>query len=635
MKKIITYLSILLLSGGVFYEMYSNLNGASSQTGAANIGELSCSQSGCHGAGNGENSLGGLADNAGGGSVVISGIGGTYTPGTVYHVTVTVNQTGAGRFGFNCEILDASGGNVGTYSITQTGTWLRAGMNGTRQGVSQGHSGSSGPTAGIGTDTFDFTFDWTAPATSVGLITITAAGLAINQNTLNDSGDQVYTTSLTVNPSTSTNPQILISRSTFNFPSYYSLPNSVGNSQVFWAAGQNLTGNLTVSVTGPQFMIASSASGPWVTSIPLTATGGVVTATPVYVQYTGPASGTQTGTVTVSGGGATSKSIPLSGVVRTGATAPTINTPTPAALNFGTVAVGSGNTTPQTFTFSFANPVGGMTVTCPPPFEVSTVSTYDYSNLLTPNFAGVGFTITAYVRMTNPKTAGTFTGNLTIAMPGATTQSVALSGTSTMPSQLVLSSIDYLSLFTTNPGTPSATQTISVTGTGLTANLDVMAPNNFEVSLSASTGFASSVSIAPTAGNVTPTTVYARYSRATAGLDAGNITLSNNGATTQNVFVNGDCFGSPTTSVRSVPMENGIAFFPNPGNGIVYIRTSNQTKDLFVSVIDINGKTILMERISSENEKIDLGDHPAGIYFAGIIDSNMNILAREKIVIVK
>lgn len=634
MKKIITYLCILL-SGGICYQLYANLNGASSQTGASNIGELSCSQSGCHGAGNGENSLGGLADNAGGGSVVISGIGGTYTPGAVYHVTVTVNQTGAGRFGFNAEILDASGGNVGTYSITQTGTWLRAGMNGTRQGVSQGHSGSSGPTAGIGNDTFDFTFDWTAPATSVGPITITAAGLAINQSTLNDSGDQVYTTSLTVNPTTSTASQILLSRSTFNFPSFYAIPNTTGNSQVFWAAGQSLTGNLTVSVSGSQFMIASSASGPWVTSIPLTAIGGVVNATPIYVQYTGPASGTQTGTVTVSGGGATSKSIPLSGVVRTGGTAPTINTPTPTVINCGTVAVGSGNTAPQTFTFSYTNPVGNLTVTCPPPFEVSTVPTYDYSNLMTPNFVGIGFTFSLYVRMTNPKTVGTYTGNLTIAMPGAVTQTVALSGASTMPSQLVLSNIDYLSLFTTNPGAPSATQTISVNGTGLTANLDVTAPVNFEVSLSASSGFASSVSIAPTAGNVAPTTVYARYNRATAGLDAGHVTLSSAGATTQSVYVNGDCFGSPSTSVKSVSKENSISVFPNPSNGIVYVRSNNQTKDLFVTVIDISGKTIFIDRLASDNEKVDLSSCPAGIYFAGILDSQMNIVARQKIVIAK
>ncbi|MGZ3867213.1 MAG: T9SS type A sorting domain-containing protein, partial [Bacteroidia bacterium] len=451
----------------------------------------------------------------------------------------------------------------------------------------------------------------------------------------NDSGDQVYTTSMTVNPTTSSSSQILISRSTFNFPSFFALANAVGNNQVFWAAGQALTGNLTASVTGSQFMIASSASGPWVTSIPLTAVGGVVNATPIYVQYTGQASGTQTGTVTVSGGGAASKSISLSGVVRTGATAPTINTPTPTVMNFGNVPVGSGPSTSMTVAISYTNPVGPATITMPAGYEISTMPNYDYTTNMTTGFVGIGFTITAFIRVINPKVPGAISGNMTISMPGATTQSVALSANATMPSQLILSNIDYLSLFTTNPGTPSATQTISVTGTGLAANLDVTAPNNFEVSLSSSSGFASSVSIAPTAGNVAPTTVYARYSRATAGLDAGNVTLSSAGATTQSVYINGDCFGSPTTSVKSVSKENNVSVFPNPSNGIVYVRTSNQTKDLFVTVLDISGKTIFMDRLTSDNEKIDLSIYPSGIYFAGILDGNMNIIAREKIVIAK
>ena len=164
MKKAITYFLLLFTSVGVFYQMFSNANGASSQTSAP--GEVTCSQQGCHGAGNGEGSSGGLADNAGGGSVVITGISGTYVPGTVYHINVRVNQLGAGKFGFNCEALDASNGSAGTLTITQSGTWLRSGINGTRQGVSQGHNGTSGPTAGVGTDYFDFTFDWTAPSSS-------------------------------------------------------------------------------------------------------------------------------------------------------------------------------------------------------------------------------------------------------------------------------------------------------------------------------------------------------------------------------------------------------------------------------------------------------------------------------------
>lgn len=635
MKKTITYLGILLLSGGIFYEMYSNLNGASSQTGAP--GELTCSQSGCHGSGNGEGSSGGLADNTGGGSVSISGISGTYVPGAVYHFTVTVNQLGGTRFGFNFEALDASNASVGSYSITLSGTWLRSGINGTRQGISQGHSGSSGPTAGAGSDFYNFTFDWTAPASSVGPITFYACGNAVNQDGLNDSGDQVYYTSITANPTIAPASQILISRTSFTFPSFYALANTIGNSQVFWAAGQALSGNLTAAVTGStQFQISSSPSGPWVSSIPLNATGGVVNGTPIYVQYTGPASGTQTATVTISGGGATSKSIPLSGVVRTGATVPSISIPNPTSLNFGTVPVGGGASPSMTVAITYTNPVAPVTITMPSGYEISSSPSYDYHSSLTTGFVGLGFPLTAYVRLRNPQTVNTFNGNMIISTPGAVTQTVALTATSTMPAQVVLTSTDYLSLFTSNPGAPSATQTMSVNGMGLTSTLDVAAPTNFEVSLSASTGFSSSVSIAPTGGNVAATTVYVRYNNPAAGLDGNSITVGSTGANTQFVNVNGDCFGSSTTNIKNTAAKTeDVTVFPNPSSGIVFLKTNSDIQGKYVSVTDISGKTIMFEKINSANQWIDLNIYPAGVYMVGIIDANMKNISYQKVVLSK
>lgn len=583
MKKTFMYAILAFMGLGIFYEMYANLNGASSQTGAP--GELTCSQSGCHGAGNGEGTGGGLADNSGGGSVSISGISGTYVPGTLYHITVHVAQLGGTRFGFNCEALDISNGNAGTYSITQSGTWLRAGINGTRQGVSQGHSGTSGPTAGIGNDFFDFTFDWTAPSSSTGPITFYAAGVAINANGLNDSGDQVYYSSLTVNPSTAPAAQILLSRSSFTFPSFYALPSTTGNMQVFWAAGVGLSGSLTASVTGAQFQIATSASGPWVTSIPLNASGSTVNGTPIYVQYVGPATGTQTATVTVSGGGAASKSIALTGVIRSGGTAPSIAAPAPTSLNFGNVAVGSGPTTAQTFSFSFTNPVSALTVNAPAGCEVSTVVNRDYQSTLTLGLVGIGFSPTVYVRLKNPMAAGAYNGNITITTPGATTQSVAVSANFTMPSQLVLTSTDYLNLFTTNPGAPSATQTLSVQGTGLTSTLDVSTTNFFEVSLAPTSGFGSSVSITPSGGNVNPTTLYVRYLNPNAALNYGALYASSGTSATETVTLNGDCFGTPAPNV----VENGtlltyttIAGTPS-ANQTFTVSGTNLTANLDVS----------------------------------------------------
>ena len=634
MKKTITSLSILLILGGAIYQLYANSNGASSQTTAP--GEVTCSQSGCHGAGNGEGSSGGLADNTGGGSVAISGISGTYAPGAVYHMTVTVNQTGGGKFGFNCEALDASNGNAGTITATQSGTYIRTGVNGTRNTISHGHSGTSGPIAGIGTNSFVFYFDWTAPASSVGTVTFYATGLAVNMNGLNDSGDEVYSSTLMVSPSVAPSAQILLSRSTFTFPSFYALPSTVGNMQGFWAAGVGLSGNLTASVTGTQFQIATSAAGPWVTSIPLTASGGVVSGTAIYVQYTGPATGTQTGTVTISGGGAASKTIPLSGVIRTGGTAPSISAPSPSAINFGTVAVGSGNaTTPQTFTYTTANPVSGLTLTASAGYEISSNAGYDYNSVLTPVFFGVGFTNVVYVRLKNPQTAGTFNGNVTVALTGATTQTISLTAIATTPAQLVLASTDNLSLFTSTPGTPSFVQSFSVNGSGLTSTLDVNSCTNFDVSLSPSSGFGPSVSITPTGGNVAPTAIYVRYNNPAAGLDANSLTVVSTGANPQFVRVNGDCFGSSTAGINNISKKDYITVYPNPSSGLVSIKSAQSFEQLFVTVIDVNGRIVLSEKLNANAGQIDLSNHTSGIYFVNIMDGNKNMISTQKVILRK
>jgi hypothetical protein len=250
-------------------------------------------------------------------------------------------------------------------------------------------------------------------------------------------------------------------------------------------------------------------------------------------------------------------------------------------------------------------------------------------------FVGIGFTITAYVRAKNPQTAGVLNGNVTISMPGATTQTVSLSMTVTNPTQLVLASTDYLSLFTSTPGTPSATQTLSVNGNGLSSTLDVIASTNFEVSLSASSGFGSSVSITPGGGNVTPTTVYVRYNNPLAGLDAGNLTISSTGTTSQNVDLNGACFGATTGVVPSENnKEDALTVYPNPGSGNFFVK-AKKFEDRFVVVHDINGRLIHQEKIVASVQQIDLTGHSSGVYFVSLQDAGKNILGRQKFILEK
>lgn len=104
-------------------------------------------------------------------------------------------------------------------------------------------------------------------------------------------------------------------------------------------------------------------------------------------------------------------------------------------------------------------------------------------------------------------------------------------------------------------------QQFTLSGTGLTAQAVVTAPASFEVSLSSTTGFGTSVSVTPVAGTIPNTTIYARLVvLATAGLRTGNVTITSTGATSKTVAVRGTVYSLPAmVSVSDKIVEHNVA----------------------------------------------------------------------------
>ncbi|MEO8761626.1 MAG: choice-of-anchor V domain-containing protein [Bacteroidia bacterium] len=182
-------------------------NGKLGNSGA--LGESTCSQSGCHGAGNGSSSTGGLADNAGPGNITLTSTpaltANNYVSNTVYHITITVSETGKSLFGFDFEALDNSGNtnasinnSVGTVTITDA-THTRKGQPfGTgRLTVTHQHNG------GAFANSATFNFDWTAPAS--GTVNFYYDGNAVNNDGLANAQDNVYAKTLQLTPALATN----------------------------------------------------------------------------------------------------------------------------------------------------------------------------------------------------------------------------------------------------------------------------------------------------------------------------------------------------------------------------------------------------------------------------------------------
>jgi hypothetical protein len=99
---------------------------------------------------------------------------GSYTPNQTYTVTVTVTNNTYTKFGFACEILDASSNsNIGTLSSPlSANVYVLTGANGRSVAT------HSMPVTGTGVAQFPFT--WTAPSTGTAIVY--AIGNAVNGN---------------------------------------------------------------------------------------------------------------------------------------------------------------------------------------------------------------------------------------------------------------------------------------------------------------------------------------------------------------------------------------------------------------------------------------------------------------------
>ncbi len=130
-----------------------------------------------------------------------------------------------------------------------------------------------------------------------------------------------------------------------------------------------------------------------------------------------------------------------------------------------------------------------------------------------------------------------------------------------------------LSAFTSDPGIPSDTQSYAVSGSGLTADITVTAPSDFEVSTSSGSGFGSSLILPRSGGNVAPTTIYVRFNKATQGITNANISNASAGASTQNVAVSGQA--SDPVSNTEVVLQDGLNTYT--GTRDTYIFNTDPT----------------------------------------------------------
>lgn len=157
----------------------------------------------------------------------------------------------------------------------------------------------------------------------------------------------------------------------------------------------------------------------------------------------------------------------------------------------------------------------------------------------------------------------------------------------------VCGSPSALSGFETTYGTASTAQTISVKARNIsTGNVTVAAPSGYEVCLTENGTYTSSVTITPSDGVVSATTVYVRLTASSnMGTYNSNLTISATGATTRNVALSGEITcGDPGLAFAGDVNEDGELEMSLSGSSVTsdkVVFSSLSSGAYTVSVLDV------------------------------------------------
>jgi hypothetical protein len=278
-----------------------------------------------------------------------------------------------------------------------------------------------------------------------------------------------------------------------------------------------------------------------------------------------------------------------------GTGAPTVVTGTTSGITSnaatlgGTIsAIGAGNATERGFYWSTTSGFANGTGT-----KVSTTGSFS-SGAYTQNVTGLTSSTTYYYKAFATGPGGTGYGaQATWTTLGTATPALTLSPAA-------------LSAFTTAFGTPSASQSFTVSGSALTASVTLSAPSGFELATASAGPYAASLSLTPSSGTLASTTIFVRLSATASGSPSGSITASSAGATSQTKAVSGTVSGgggggtasllagwdfqttsNGGTAVRASP-NTPTAFVANFGTGTLYLNATNGSSN-WATASELNG----------------------------------------------
>lgn len=288
--------------------------------------------------------------------------------------------------------------------------------------------------------------------------------------------------------------------------------------------GAMLTENVEVGISG-SFGISLEVEGVFGSSVSLEIVDGTLESTLLFVQLKPEVSGSFSGDITISSSGETI-SIPVS------AEAVDVIDPSfdisPESISFGNVTVGSVS---EALHFS-VDGIGleeNLVVTTSGDFQISESEAGGFSQELELDIVDGALVATDVFVVFNPSLVGEITGTVLLSSSGVR-DTVFLDGFGGDEVQAAITtSVSSISFGEVEIGNNSSIMSFSVDGSGLDEDLQLVSNDDFFISLSAASGYASSLSISPEEGNISSVDVFVLFRPAVSGTTVGSIVLTSSG----------------------------------------------------------------------------------------------------------
>lgn len=207
------------------------------------FGQAACNAAGCH-VGN--------PLNASGGSLTLSGLPTEWTPGQSYPLTVTVQRTGAVKYGFQLSaVTDSTNQQAGTFTSTSSRVSVICGIGDRMVNCNTANAVQYAQHNAVATSvapfTGTFTVNWRAPSSaSAGTVRFNLAGNAANGNVQN-TGDFIYTRVDRVAAAAPTTDNSVRAYTITNLGGSSSITDGAGDLSVGYSRIQPDSGNTTPS----------------------------------------------------------------------------------------------------------------------------------------------------------------------------------------------------------------------------------------------------------------------------------------------------------------------------------------------------------------------------------------------------